>query len=119
MHFFEAFGRMLAFLEDPGAGNRRGFYGILLNEVMAAAGCEQGSLLLVAPSGQELQLRLEAVHGLASEVWAGENGAAADSAAGKALALNAPVLSQGAFGASLALPLQWRGEAVGAVLLSR
>jgi signal transduction histidine kinase len=118
VHFFDAFGGMLAFLEEPSAAHRRGFFGLLLRELMDAAGCEEGSLLLAAsPGGRDL--RLEAVHGLASEVWAGESGTPADSAAAEAVRLEAPVRRKGAFGHSLALPLAYRGESLGAALLSR
>ena len=118
VHFFAAFGSMLAFLEEPSAAHRRGFYGLLLRELMGAAGCEEGSLLLAAaPGGRDL--RLEAVHGLASEVWAGESGAPDGSPAAEALRLGAPVRRHGVFGHSLALPLAYLGEPLGAALLSR
>jgi signal transduction histidine kinase len=118
VHFFDAFGSMLAFLEEPNASHRRGFYGLLLRELMDAAGCEEGSLLLASsPGGKDL--RLEAVHGLASEVWAGESGVPAGSAAAEAVRLGQPVRRHGAFGHSLALPLAYRGESLGAALLSR
>jgi two-component system phosphate regulon sensor histidine kinase PhoR len=119
VHFFEAFGRMLAFLEDPGPATRRQFYGLLLREVLHSAGCEQGSLLLAWPPGQVDELRLEAVQGLASEVWAGEQAGAPDSAAGRAVRTAKPVSDSGAFGPLLALPLIYREEALGALLLAQ
>ena len=118
VHFFDAFGRMLAFLEEPSAAHRRDFYGLLLQELMLAAGCVEGSLLLAWPPGQAESLRLEAVQGLAAEVWAGESGAAQDSSAAEALRTLKPVKRKGAFGHSLALPLVYKGQPLGAAMLS-
>ena len=119
VHFFDAFGRMLAFLEEPGPATRRQFYGFLLREVLQSADCEQGSLLLAWPPGQVEELRLEAVQGLASEVWAGEQAGKADSAAGKAARSGKAVSEDGPFGPLLALPLIYRGETLGALLLAQ
>ena len=118
VHFFDAFGRMLAFLEEPSAAHRRGFYGLLLRELMASAGCAEGSLLLAWPPGRLDSLRLEAVQGLSAEVWAGENGAPPGSAAAEALAGGKPVARQGVFGHSLALPLTYKDRPLGVALLS-
>jgi two-component system phosphate regulon sensor histidine kinase PhoR len=118
IHFFDAFERMLAFLDDPSAGNRRGFYGLLLKELMQATACTEGSLLLTWPAGQADALRLEAVHGISAEVWAGESGAPQGSAAAEALRTMKPVHRKGAFGHSLALPLAYQGRPLGAAMLS-
>ena len=118
IHFFDAFERMLAFLEDPSASNRRGFYGLLLQELMNATSCLEGSLLLAWPTGQGDSLRLEAVQGIAAEVWAGESGAPQGSAAAEALRTRKPVHRKGAFGHSLTLPLVYKGQPLGAAMLS-
>ena len=119
VHFFEAFTRMLAFLDSPNAATRREFYGLLLSELMSAGGCDEGSLLLAWPSGQTSDLRLEAAHGVATELWAGETGAAPDSASAECLRTGKPVERHGAFGHSLALPLVYRDEVLGVAVLAR
>src|SRR5688572_14004606 len=67
-------GRALALLGQGGTGARRELYQLLLREALSASACREGSLLL-GPAGD---LRLEAVQGLGSEVWAGDPGDVVD-----------------------------------------
>lgn len=114
----DVFGRMLEFLERPGAGTRRAFYGRLLQGLCEAAGCPHGSLLLadaVAGAGAP-QLRLEAVHGLASETWGGE-APTDDTLVMEAARQGLPAVRQLSLGPTLALPLRWHEQLCGVLVL--
>jgi two-component system phosphate regulon sensor histidine kinase PhoR len=118
LHFFDAFRHMLEFLEEPSPATRRQFYGLMLKEVLDGASCEQGCLVLAWPPEQTEDLRLEAVQGLASEVWAGEQAGAPGSAASRALQGGKAISEKGPFGHLLALPLAYGKHPLGALLLT-
>jgi two-component system, OmpR family, phosphate regulon sensor histidine kinase PhoR len=108
-------GKALGLAAQGGAAAQRELALLLLREALAAVGVRDGSLLLGTPS----DLRLAAVQGLASEAWAGDNGAVADAAVAECLARDRPSERRNAFGHGLALPLKGDGPALGVLLLAQ
>jgi PAS domain S-box-containing protein len=112
--WLSALGRVLALLEAPSPSARRELHGFLLGQALDACGCEGGSLLLGRPEA----LRLAAVQGLATDVWAGE-AAPEDSSAVECLSRGGLVCGEGPFGHSLAVPLGTSDEPLGALCLAQ
>jgi PAS domain S-box-containing protein len=107
--------RVLALLAAPSAATRRELHALLLREALLACGCRDGSRLLGRPDN----LRLEAVQGLSSEIWADDDMATQDSAVSECLFQGKAIRRPGPFGETLAVPLPGADGPLGVLWISQ